>query len=120
MRRAARPATIVRDLCRVMRPKMRSGKPSSGLFTVEVEKTHARNRSQTTQHAPNAGGRCCAKGELRPPWPADGRRADGLRAVDALPEAQPGGPALAEPRSFHPLRRARLDAALRAAVPDRL
>ena len=41
-------------------------------------------------------------------------------ALDALPEAQPGRSRLVRPRSLRALRRARLDAALRAAPSDRL
>ena len=59
-------------------------------------------------------------GELGAPRPADGRRADGLRALDAASCAQSRRPALARPRPLRPLGRPRLDAALRAAPPDRL
>ena len=60
------------------------------------------------------------EGEVRPPRHADGhgRRRDG--AVLAVPEVRPRRPALARPRPLRALRRPRLDAALCAALPDRL
>ena len=54
------------------------------------------------------------------PGLAAGRRRDGLRPLDRVPEAQPAEPALAGPRPLRPLRRSRLGAALLAALPDRL
>ncbi len=49
-----------------------------------------------------------------------GAAADGVRALDPPPEARSRATRLARPRSLRPVRRPRLDAALRAAPPDRL
>ena len=60
------------------------------------------------------------KAEQRPSGHAARRRADGLRAVDALAQAQSAQPALVRSRPLRALGRARLDAALQPAAPDRL
>ena len=72
------------------------------------------------RHAALPLGRHGAAGQQRPPRAAARRRADGLRAVDALHEAPSGASALARPRSLRALGRARLGAALQPAVRDRL
>ena len=59
------------------------------------------------------------EGELGASRAADGRRADGLRAVDALPPPQPDEPALVGSRPLRPVRRSRLGAALLAAASRR-
>ena len=79
-----------------------------------------RPRSLADQHDPLSGRRRRAEGELRPSRAADGRRGDGLRAVDAPPEARSRRPALARSRSLRAVGRSRLDAALSPAAPDRL
>ena len=49
-----------------------------------------------------------------------GAAADGLRVCDAPPALQPEGPAVVQPRPLRAQRRPRVDAALLAALPDRL
>ena len=63
---------------------------------------------------------CGRAGEIRPSRHADGhgRRRDG--PVHAIPAVRPAGAGLARPRPLRAVERARLDAALRAAAPDRL
>ena len=72
------------------------------------------------RHAALSLGRHGAEGEQRPSRPAARRRADGLCAVDAPAQAQPGESALARSRPLRALGRARLGAALQPAPPDRL
>ena len=71
------------------------------------------------QRHPCAGDRRGGGGEVRPSRHADGhgRRRD--RALDALPQVRRRRPALAGPRPLRAVRRPRLDAALRAALPHR-
>ena len=54
------------------------------------------------------------------PGTPDGARTDRVGAVHAGPQAQPAAPGLARPRPLRAVLRPRLDAALRAAPPDRL
>ena len=65
-------------------------------------------------------GRCRTKGQLRPSGHADGRGGDGVHALDASSALQSEGPALAQSRPLRTFGRPRLDAALRAALSDRL
>ena len=67
---------------------------------------HGPARSTRDRHHPDARDRRRPAGELRASRRADGRGADGLRAVDAAPPPRAGQPALAEPRPLRPVRRA--------------
>ena len=77
------------------------------------------DRPARDQHDPHAVDRRDPEGELRPPGNADGARPARLRALAALPALRPRAADLAQPRPLRALGRARLDAALRAALPDR-
>ena len=72
------------------------------------------------QHASLPVGGHGAEGRQRPPRPAAGRRADGLRAVDQAPEVPSGRSALAGPRPLRALCRPRLGPALQPAARHRL
>jgi hypothetical protein len=65
---------------------------------------------------PRAGDGRGRTGEIRPSWPADGRRRYGDRAVLEIPEIRSGRSGVARPRPFRALGRPRLDAALRTVV----
>ena len=80
----------------------------------------SRSRPALRQHDPVPGGRRRAAGEVRPSRSADGRGADGVRPVDALPAPSPGRSGVARSRPVRPVRRPRLDAALRAPPPHGL
>ena len=60
------------------------------------------------------------KANSGPPGRPDGRRADGLHALDALPPPRPVPPRLAGPRPLRPVGRPRLDAPLLAPPPHGL
>ena len=77
-------------------------------------------RSTLHRHHPLPVGGCGAAGQQRTSRHAAGRGADGVRAVEPLAEMQSGQPPLARPRPLRALGRARLDAALQPAVPERL
>ena len=87
-------------------------------------KAHAHDRCCQAQ----ADGECDPRarhgrrgeGEVRPPRHADGHGRRRHRPLHPLPEVRPRRPALAGPRPLRALRRPRLDAALRAPLPDRL
>ena len=53
------------------------------------------------------------------PGRADGHGARGLLPVATIPALRPAGPDLAQPRPFRPVGRARVDAPVLAAPPDR-
>ena len=61
-----------------------------------------------------------AEGQLRPSRHADGHGRDRRGAVERLPAPQPGQSRVAQPRPLRAVQRPRLDAAVRAAAPDRL
>ena len=61
-----------------------------------------------------------AGGQFRPSRHADGHGRHRRGAVERLPAPQPGQSALARPRPLRAVERPRLDAAVRAAAPDRL
>ena len=77
------------------------------------------HRPALHQHDPHAVDRRDPEGELGAPRDADGAGPGRLHALAALPALRPRRPDLAQPRPLRALRRPRLDAALRAAPPDR-
>ena len=81
---------------------------------------HADPRPARDRHDPDALDRRRPEGELRPSGRPDGRRADGLHALDAVPPPRPDPPGLARPRPLRPERRPRVDAPVLAPPPDRL
>ena len=68
----------------------------------------------------HAGRRCRQQGQVRPPRHADGHGRYRRGAVEPPPAPQPRRPALARPRPLRAVQRPWIDAALRAASPDRL
>ena len=78
-----------------------------------------RGRRARRQHDPHAVDRRDPAGELGPPGDADGACPGRLRPLAAIPALRPRPADLAQPRPLRALRRARLDAALRAASPRR-
>ena len=87
----------------------------SAMTTATRDPRPARDR-----HDPDPLDRRRPEGELRPSGRPDGRGADGLHALDALPAPRPDPPGLAGPRPVRPERRPRLDAPVLAPPPDRL
>ena len=79
-----------------------------------------RSRSAMHQHDPVSVGGCRAESQQRPSGHADGRGVDGLCAMDAIAQAQSAQSAVGGSRPFRALGRARVDAALQPAAPDRL
>ncbi len=69
---------------------------------------------------PRAGDGRGRTGEIRPSWPAHGRRRYGDRAVLEIPEIRSGRSGVARPRPFRALGRPRLDADLCTVVSHRL
>ena len=84
------------------------------------DRRDARPRPPRHRHDPDALDRWRPAGELGAPGRPDGRRADGLRPLDALPPPRPDPPGLARPRPLRPQRRPRQHAAVLAAPPHRL
>ncbi len=72
------------------------------------------------QHHPHPGHGCRPEGQLGPSRDAHGGRAHGLRPLDALPQAQPRQPPLAQPGPVCPLGRTWLHAPLQLVASDRL
>ena len=79
-----------------------------------------RPRPPRDRHDPHPVDRRGPAGELRTPRRPDGRRPDGVRALDAFPPTRPDAPCVAGSRPLRPVGRARLDAPLFAPPPDRL
>jgi hypothetical protein len=77
-------------------------------------------RGPDGQRHPRPGDGRGAAGQQRPPGGADGHGRDCGRTVGPPSEAQPVAPALAGPRPLCALQWPRLDAAVRAAAPQRL
>jgi phosphoribulokinase len=83
----------------------------------------ARHAQRTTDPRPM---RCArwrwtrAAGQQRPPRRAHGHGRDGGGAVDRPPAPRPGRAAVARPRPLRAEQRPRVDAAVRAAAPERL
>src|SRR5882724_8507855 len=78
------------------------------------------SRSTLHQLDPGARDRRRAESQLGPSRDADGDGANRLPLMDALQALQPGQPALVRARPVRTLGRARLDAALRDALSERL
>src|SRR5881394_1285457 len=77
------------------------------------------HRPALHQHDSHAVDRCDPEGELGPSGDADGDGPGRLHALAALPPLRSGRPDLAQPRPLRALGRARIDAALFAALPGR-
>src|SRR6187549_3965497 len=83
----------------------------------------ARRREARTarhQHDPYAVHRRRAGGQQWPPGRADGRRANGVCRVDAIPPPRPDPPGLVWPRPLRAVERPRQHAAVLVAPLDRL
>ena len=103
------------------RPNAATGSIRSGPAGAHLhDDRHRDPRPPRDRHDPDALDRRRPAGELRPPGCPDGRRADGLHALDPLPPPRPDAPGLARPRPLRPERRSRLDAPVLAPPPDRL
>ena len=84
------------------------------------DRTAPARRRRARQRHPRARDGRRRGGEVRSSRHADGHGRDRRRAVDASPAPQPRQSALARSRSLRAVERPRLDAAVRAAAPDRL
>ena len=80
----------------------------------------ARPRPPRDRHDSDPLDRRRPAGELRASRRPDGRGADGVRALDAVPPPLPDEPGMARPGPLRAVGRACLDAPLLAAPPDRL
>ena len=98
------------------RPRL--GQPTIGSPSHDRRRRDA--RPPRHRHDPDPVDRRRPEGELGPPGRTDGRGADGLHAVDALPAPRPARSEVARSRSVRPERRPRQHAALLAPPPDRL
>ena len=94
--------------------------PADSTYNACHGRRDDRPRPPRHRYDPHPLDRRGTAGELRTPGRADGRRPDGVRALDALPPARPDPARLARSGPVRPVRRPRLDAALLAAPPDRL
>ncbi len=113
---AARPAALSED---GPRPTM-TALPHAPTPELPDDRRDARPRPPRHRHDPDALDRWRPAGELGAPGRPDGRRADGLRPLDALPPPRADPPGLAGPRPLRPQRRPRQHAAVLAAPPHRL
>ena len=104
-----------------MAPKIVRLAPTSHSPGVPSHGSHLERRLFADgQCHPRPGDGRRAAGQFRPPRRADGHGRDGRGAVGPAPQAQPAQPALARPRPLRAVQRPRVDAAVRAAAPERL
>ena len=101
-----------------------NGQPGPTLRRLSTEVPRDRHRDQRRpdrdRYHPDARHRWRPAGEQRPSGRADGRRADGLRALDALPAPRAHAPRLVRSRPVRAVGRSREHAPVLAAPPDRL
>ncbi len=95
---------------------------ATGPIGQQGEGRRGRNGPRTARHQrdPWPGHGRGAEGELRPSGDADGARTARARPLHARDAVRRGGAGMARPRPVRALGGPRVDAAVRAALPDRL